>query len=648
MRAVRRGLIATAALLGGALALSPAASAAPRFCGPSERPCTKVTVPLDRTGAVPGQIDLQVERRRARRPTRAPLLLLAGGPGQSGTAAFSSEAVADVLGRESRQRDILVLDQRGTGLSGAISCPLLQRSPFLGAGRAVERCEAGLGARRGFYQTRDSVQDIEAVRSELGVPKLALMGTSYGTKVALQYAAAYPDRVDRLVLDSVVPANGPSPFGLEALRAAPRLLTSQCGRLCRSFTRDPVADLRVLSRRLARAPLRGVVVDDRGRKRPAKLDLPGLLTLLVAGDFNPALRQGLPGAVRAARDGDRTPLLRLASLASQQETEVASARELSVGLYAATVCEEVAFPWTAATPIPARAALARRALAAAPARAFRAFDRATALRYDYVDMCRRWRGSGRPRPPAVPTRLPGVPTLLLAGARDARTPVASARSVARRIPGSHLLVATRSGHDVIGQDADGCATRALQRFLAGRRPARRCSDGPKALVVPPPPRSITKVRRIPGLSPGTGRTISALRYTVRQTKRELGGQLLVFLILAFGGEDPPDELRVGGLRGGRADLQLENGRLRFERLIAVPGVRVSGSIAYGSSGRPRGRLRITGRAAASGTLTVRNKVARGRLGGRPVRFAVDLDLFKALADQLESLFGGATAARFRP
>jgi hypothetical protein len=85
-------------LLAAGLSLAPSADAALRFkrCGPYGFTCARLSVPLDRSGAVPGRVSLFVKRIRARGrggATRPPLLVLAGGPGQSATEAFGPESL---------------------------------------------------------------------------------------------------------------------------------------------------------------------------------------------------------------------------------------------------------------------------------------------------------------------------------------------------------------------------------------------------------------------------------------------------------------------------------------------------------------------------------------------------------------------------
>ena len=97
---------------------------------------------------------------------------------------------ATVLEPALKRYRLVVYDQRGTGLSGALRCDTLQRASALAeiTPTMVGRCFRGLGPRRSFFGTADSVQDIEAIRRALGVRKVAVLGISYGTWVAQQYA----------------------------------------------------------------------------------------------------------------------------------------------------------------------------------------------------------------------------------------------------------------------------------------------------------------------------------------------------------------------------------------------------------------------------------------------------------------------------
>jgi pimeloyl-ACP methyl ester carboxylesterase len=617
-------LIATAVT---ALVVAAPADAALRFkrCGPFGFSCARLSVPLDRSGAVPGRVPLLVKRIRAQqRPRRGALFLLAGGPGQSATATFLGDALGP-LAPAVRHRDLIVFDQRGTGRSGLLRCRAIERANLLDAGRAAGACAHRLGARRAFYTSRDSADDIEAIRRELGVSRISLFGTSYGTKVAMAYALRYPANVERLALDSVVEPGGPSALYLDTLEAVSRVVRSLCRSGCRAFTRDGVADVASLVGRMAAGPLRGRLVDHRGRSRSEAMGRSDLFSVLLAGDFDPELRSAVPGAVRAALDGDPAPLLRLRRRAFALEGLPPSPRFLSTALYAATTCEETPLPWPRTTP-PDPVERRRQAAAAAatlPDPAFFPFDRATVVDNDIIELCGRWPAAAvDPAVGAGP--LPDVPVLLLAGEDDLRTPVESARRVAAQFPRPTLVVAPATGHSVLGADTSGCATRAFVRFFRGSPVPTACPSGRRQpRVVPPPPRALRQVSPLPTVTGRRGRTLAALALTLVDVAEDSVTQVGL-------DEHSADLARGGGLRAGRYRID-GRGTLTLRGVSFVPGVRLSGKLKLFATRRQRGRIHVGGRAATRGLIAVRGSRARGRLGGRRVRARLKPQVIGSLA-----------------
>src|SRR5215210_7270719 len=190
---------------------APAADASFDACVPAHSvptTCETLTVPLDRSGQVPGSVNLLVERRAASQPPSAgALVVLAGGPGQAATPII--DALQRALEPALRKHDLVVFDQRGTGASDPLSCPGIDRATtFATLDPAVEACANRLGPGRAFYTSRDTADDLDAVRQLLGLEKISLFGVSYGTFAALTYARRYPAHVESLVLDSVIHPDG--------------------------------------------------------------------------------------------------------------------------------------------------------------------------------------------------------------------------------------------------------------------------------------------------------------------------------------------------------------------------------------------------------------------------------------------------------
>ena len=161
--------------------------------------------------------------------------------------------------------------------------------------------------RRSDYTTADTVADIEAIRQAGGYEKLVLYGTSYGTKVAERYAQTYPSHVSALVLDSVVPPNGPGTAGPADVRGDPaRAAPAVRGARVRAHhPRTGCGPRRGSCRRIARvAPLSGRCIDGDGHAHTLRVSASSLLDVLLAGDLEPVLRAEFPAAVRAAAEGD--------------------------------------------------------------------------------------------------------------------------------------------------------------------------------------------------------------------------------------------------------------------------------------------------------------------------------------------------------
>ena len=423
-------------------------------------------MPLDRSGVVPGSVRLRAVRIPSRNPYRPPLVGLTGGPGQAGVPFASTyEFLLPTAGR-----DLVLLDQRGTGASGLLRCPSLERDITTGTQTAVGRCGRRLGARRSFYTSADSADDIEALRVRLGVPQIALYAVSYGTRVAVEYARRYPQRVERMILDSAIGPDAPDPLGRDTLEAVGRVVTTVCRIGCGGADEHPVSDLARLVPRLRRAPIRRVV--RRGSRRTTvRVGADDLLGLLVSSDQDPDLMRRIPPAVRAALGHNNGPLVRLKLSLVGLDQPGDRISEFSPAVYVATTCEESTLAWDPAASTRTRRLQARAALAGMPTSAFAPFDRTAGLNFGLLPLCGAW--PARERVVAPPPPLPtSVATLVLAGDLDLRTPLENARRLARALAG-RVVVEHGVGHQVLGADFNGCGAPAIEAFLA-KRPLPTC------------------------------------------------------------------------------------------------------------------------------------------------------------------------------
>ncbi|MCU0756245.1 MAG: alpha/beta hydrolase, partial [Xanthomonadales bacterium] len=302
----------------GSLSFEPCTLPSTSVPEPVEALCTTMRVPENHAEPQGRQIELAI----AWVPTDAeaepdPVFLLAGGPGQAAREAFPQLAGAfrEVL----RSRNVLLVDQRGTGGSNPLACRDAEgRNAFSEddatpeAARAfAERCLAELSKQNDvrYFTTTDYLADLEAVRIAIGAEKINLYGGSYGTRVGLQYAKAHPTRVRTLTIDSVVPNDlvlGSEHAG--NLEAALEVQWSRCkaDTACQAVLEDPKATLAAVRSALEapdRAPVRfrDPVSGAWREERPSMAHL-GILLRLYS--YSPMTAAALPVILAQARDGD--------------------------------------------------------------------------------------------------------------------------------------------------------------------------------------------------------------------------------------------------------------------------------------------------------------------------------------------------------
>ncbi len=592
------------ALAGSAAIPAGAAAALPWApCQPAGFECATLDVPLDRSGATPGTVTLAATRvPAAANPGRVAIVALAGGPGQAAVPIASN--FASILGPAIAARDLLVYDQRGTGASNPLECAALRGSGSIVS--VARNCSQQLGRARAFFRTSDSVQDIEALRIAGDYEKLVLFGVSYGTKVALDYASAFPNRVESLVLDSVVTPEGPDAFRRSTLRAIPRVVGEICAdSRCRGITASAARDVATLARRLRKKSLKGAVYSPSGRRFTALLGESGLFGILLAGDLNPTLRAELPGSMRAALAGDAKPLLRLSARSAGLANAAGfqSSRADSDALLLATTCEEnPTFPWTRGASIRQKAAEASRAARGLPAGSTGPFSRNVPLQQSILPLCLGWLTASPAPVPAGP--LPAVPLLAIEGRGDLRTPLEDAAAVAGRVPGAQVLPVPNVGHSAVGSDPTDCTKNAMGAFFTGQ-PVPQCP--PTAPRFAPTPRPATRASRLDSyanVKGKAGRTVEALRLTVNDARSQVLGQAIAL------GRTPTG---AGGLRSGH--VRVVGGGLSLRNYEYVPGIRVSGTLAN----RGTSTFRVAGSQASRGTVRVSEALqVTGRLGGRRV------------------------------
>jgi pimeloyl-ACP methyl ester carboxylesterase len=612
-------LAAAAVLIASTAASAQAATSSVPFTACSDAPtfgCAHVTVPLDPTNVVPGTISLAVRRELAQTGTATEAVVaLAGGPGQA-ELPFAADS-QQIMSAGLATRDLVVFDQRGTGDSGALKCSALSFSgePL---STMVPDCATQIGATRGFYTTDDSVADLEALRKALGYTKLVLYGTSYGTKVALRYAAEYPNNVAGLILDSTVTPNGPDIFDQSTYAAVPRILSQLCTAGACPGIANPLADLTKVLAQVGRAPVKATYISGSGKALPLRISPGEIVSILLAGDEDPSLRADFPAAIAAAAAGHYGLL---AILVAHAVLGGSSNSTVDNPLFIDTLCEELPFPWLRTAASTDRIAAALAAAKALPPGTFGPISATTAFEQSSAVDCAYWPFATAAPEPDI-TALPNVPTLIISGADDLRTPTSNAQQVAAMIPDATVVVVPQTGHSVLTTEFGSCARNAVNAFFGGTTIDTTCAPRtvPDYLKpAPAPPNSLGSLRPVHGTHGIPGRTARAIELTLGWSGRELSESLFETLI---GGFNPSYTKGLGGLHSGYAKLTTSKTSLKstftFHHFSYVAGVTISGSITNGV-----GTLTVGGGRAADGRIvaTTFNRFI-GKLGGVAVRFTI--------------------------
>src|SRR5580658_6793082 len=189
----------TGGLPAGQLTLPHCDAAAPR--------CGLLLRPLDPKGVVPGTVEVDFEYYPHQGPGAATGTVVAteGGPGFPAT-----ESRAEYLALLEPLRnsfDVLIMDNRGTGRSGAVDCRQLQEGTLSEAN--IGACGRSLGARVSLYSTALAADDLAALLEALAITGVNLYGDSYGTYFSQVFALRHPDKLRSLVLDGAYPLDGP-------------------------------------------------------------------------------------------------------------------------------------------------------------------------------------------------------------------------------------------------------------------------------------------------------------------------------------------------------------------------------------------------------------------------------------------------------
>jgi pimeloyl-ACP methyl ester carboxylesterase len=442
-------------------------------CGQVERPLDPV-----RPQGTKLTVHYVVVPAKARHKQPDPVLLLAGGPGQS--AIDLAPGTLGLFARLNNRRDIVFIDQRGTGRSAPLRCEepphatLSDESDVELQITQLQRCRDALGARAPltsiddlrFFTTTIAMQDVEAVRRQIGADRLNLVGGSYGTRAGLDYLRQFPQHTRRVVLDGVAPPDMALPASMSRDgQAAFDALLASCEQDTRCAKRHPT--LRTQWSQLLDSLPRNVSVPHplTGTPETFVLTRQRLLGAVRGPLYAPALAAALPEAISEAAQGRLAALAGLNGMLSARRGPERTGG-LFAGMHFSVVCAEDLPRLPQATDAPGRD-----------------FGDDTATFYRRA--CALWPQG------AVPAAFYGVapspsPVLLLSGGLDPVTPPRHGDRMASLLGAkARHVVVPNAGHGVM---SIGCMRDVLHRFIDATDDAQALAvDASCAAAIPRPP-----------------------------------------------------------------------------------------------------------------------------------------------------------------
>ena len=425
------------------------------------KPCTGDDTPVDavcgtlkvfenRVTKQGRQIDLNIVVLPALRADAAPdpLFFLAGGPGQG--AAKMAKMIREMYRQVLTDRDIVLVDQRGTGKSNPLNCE--DEDDSLAAFNRTDadsvallkKCMATYDADLRLYTTPIAMDDLDDVRAFLGYEKINLYGGSYGTRAGLVYLRQHGDRVRSAVLDGVAPTNMRLPlFFARDVQRALDLLISDCAETAACNAKYPNLKTRLLDlmARLEKTPATVAVVHPRtGERGTITMTARTLANILASTLYIPIASSLIPALVERAEQNDFQGLLALASIGDN-----GGPSNMSVGMQLSVVCAEDAPRITPADT---------------------AKESAGSMFGPYVmrlqqDACTFWPRGEVPDSFYEPVTS-AVPTLVMSGQIDPVTPPVWGEETAKHLSASKHIVMPGTGHTAGGT---GCGMRMIRAFL---------------------------------------------------------------------------------------------------------------------------------------------------------------------------------------
>lgn len=413
--------------------------------------CGFLTVPENYAEPSGKTIDIHVVRLPAvaTGAETDPLLFLAGGPGQAATEIIAG--IAHIYKDVRQTRDLLFIDQRGTGKSNPLGCEITDLNTVWDAlvlednehdmRTEIAACAAKHDVNYQHYSTLNAVRDFDAVREALGYSQINIYGGSYGTRSGLAYMREFPASIRAAVLDGVAPPQVKLGLFSHSANAAFQRMIDDCAaqEACHETFPNLAEQFSQLIARLEQKSELVTVPDPRSHRPTAvRITVNRLNQMIFPALYSPRSRQLLPFVISEAAAGNYLPI---AGLSGPVDSESA----IYVGLHLSVICQEDVHR-IVATDFEQEAA---------------AEFMGSTMMENFIAMCVEW--------PVAPSTTPvwepvnsDIPTLLLSGAQDPVTPPVWAELAAQTLTNATHAVAAAGGHTI---SSHTCANEIATQFI---------------------------------------------------------------------------------------------------------------------------------------------------------------------------------------
>jgi pimeloyl-ACP methyl ester carboxylesterase len=649
-RRVRLGsrLLATAAaIISLAAAGSPAAASPPtrqvgtlllERCAEVAAYCGNLDRPLDPSGVIPGRIPVHFEfyPHRKRTPAIGTLVATEGGPGYPAT--LSRDDYLDLFKPLMSDRDVVLMDNRGTGKSGAIDCHELQTGERW-TEQSVAACGNSLGDRAALYSTAYAADDLAAILQALHIDSIDLYGDSYGTYFEQAFATRHGALLRSTVLDGAYPLTGPDYAWYPTYAPAMRdKFNTACARSasCASVPGNSLTHIQPALEALRAHPFPATGYDQDGALRHFDANASQLAIVMFGGAPALTTARETDAAARAFVQGDRLPLLRLmAETASAVDSRdpTADPTQWSAGLAAAVMCQDPPQIVDMTLPPAVRAADRTRALAERRRSApdtYAPFTideyRGMPLDYSFLDECVGWPVSA---PGHAASQVganavyPDIPALVISGELDDITTPADGAAVAHSFKhGIQIRIANSFHVNALPRARTACAAAIVRRFMA----TLDAGDTSCAAQVPPlrlVPRFAKRAEQLEPVTALPGNTADVSRLKAAMAAVMTTGDVLARMNGNSSGHGR-------GLRGGSYTVTRDarHIRVRLNKVQFVEDLAISGTLQRNVSrgGLVQADLEVWSLSASAGRLRVQWNAAdaepqahiRGALGSAVV------------------------------